>query len=157
MKMIPVFSCILALAFALLILAPLEAADPLYHELKKGDTLFSIARKFAIPYEALAVANGISDPTKLRIGDRLVIPEMVKVESGDSLSGIARMYGISSEDIRKANRLAVNAIIQPGDILVVPATRPSPPKTTAPPSASASSTTSLPRTSTSTMPATTTR
>ncbi len=124
MKLYPVRLRVLTLSFFLLAAATLQAADPVYHELKKGDTLFSIARKFDIPYEALAAANGIVDPTKLRIGSKLIIPELVFVEPGDSISGIARKFGINSEDIRKANKLGMNAIIQPGDILIVPASRP---------------------------------
>ncbi len=125
---------VLAAAFVFAAAASAFAADPIYYELRKGDTLFSIARKYDIPYEALAAANGIDDPTRLRIGEKLVIPELYKVEAGDSLSGIAKAYGITTDGLRKTNKLGGQSVLQPGDILVIPASRfvPGAPKVKAP-------------------------
>ncbi|MDP2816617.1 MAG: LysM domain-containing protein, partial [Rectinemataceae bacterium] len=92
----------------------LSAAEPVYHTLKKGETLFSLSRVYDIPYEALAAANGITDPTRLKVGDRLVVPELYKVENGDSLSVIARAYGITIDAVRKANMMGSQSVIQPG-------------------------------------------
>ena len=40
----------------------------------KGDTPLSIAKKYKIPFDDLLAANKIDDPTKLKIGQKLVIP-----------------------------------------------------------------------------------
>ena len=40
----------------------------------KGDTPLSIAKKFKVPFDDLLALNKIDDPTKLKIGQKLVIP-----------------------------------------------------------------------------------
>ncbi len=42
----------------------------------QGDTAYSIARQHGIPHTALMEANGLSDPTAVRPGQRLVIPSL---------------------------------------------------------------------------------
>jgi LysM repeat protein len=44
------------------------------YTVQEGDTLFDIALRFGVSLEALAKANGISDPTLIRPGQELVIP-----------------------------------------------------------------------------------
>ena len=45
---------------------------------KRGDTLWAIARQFGVTLEALQQANPeVTDPTKLRVGQTLVIPDSV--------------------------------------------------------------------------------
>ncbi len=41
-----------------------------------GDTLFSIANRFATTVAAIASLNGIADPSKIRVGEHLVIPNL---------------------------------------------------------------------------------
>ncbi len=42
---------------------------------RKGDTLYAIARKHHITLKALRAANpAVTDPTKIRVGQKLVIP-----------------------------------------------------------------------------------
>jgi LysM repeat protein len=44
----------------------------------KGDTLWNIARKFNVKPQELAAANGITDPSKLKIGTVLRVPGSVE-------------------------------------------------------------------------------
>jgi len=44
----------------------------------KGDTPVTIARKFKVSYDELIALNHIDDPRKLKIGQRLSIPEKIK-------------------------------------------------------------------------------
>ena len=50
----------------------------------KGDKLVSIAKKLKIPFDDLMAANRIEDPTKLQIGQKLIIPaKPTKPKKGD--------------------------------------------------------------------------
>jgi LysM repeat protein len=44
------------------------------YDIEPGDSLWSLARKWNTSSDAIARANGIADPSKIRIGQRLVIP-----------------------------------------------------------------------------------
>ena len=99
--------------------APGEGAQ-LYHSLKAGETLYSVARLYGLSVESLAQANGISDASKLRAGQKLIIPSAHKVQKGETLYSIAKGYGISVEELRKLNKLPATALIRVGELLLVP-------------------------------------
>lgn len=50
------------------------SADPVVHTVRKGETLYGIARNYGISVSALISANGITDPSRLVAGMKLVIP-----------------------------------------------------------------------------------
>jgi LysM repeat protein len=54
--------------------APTPAATPLTYVVVQGDTLGAIARRFGVTVAAIQQANGLTDPGRLRVGQRLVIP-----------------------------------------------------------------------------------
>jgi len=45
-----------------------------YYIVRPGDTLFRIARRFNTTVDALVAANRITNPNRLSIGQRLIIP-----------------------------------------------------------------------------------
>ena len=45
------------------------------YTVQAGDTLYGIAQKFGVSWEAIAEANNIEDATTLRVGQKLVIPQ----------------------------------------------------------------------------------
>lgn len=45
-----------------------------FHVVRTGENLATLARKFGTTQSAIASANGISDPNRIRVGQRLVIP-----------------------------------------------------------------------------------
>ena len=47
---------------------------PRIHIVQPHETLLDIAVRYQVPLDALARANGITDPTIIKPGDRLVIP-----------------------------------------------------------------------------------
>lgn len=96
------------------------AAGGNYHVLRKGETLYSVAKSYDISPDALAKANAVSDPSKLRIGMSLLIPAVHRVAKGETLFGIAKAYGITLDALRDANGLSSSSLIKPGDLLVVP-------------------------------------
>jgi len=102
----------------------LAAAQPLYHVIRSGETLYSVAKKYEVSADALIAANGIADASKLKPGQKLLIPSVHKVQKGETLYGIARSYGIDVEDLRAANKLSERSVIRVGQVLVVPGRRP---------------------------------
>ncbi|MCB1480320.1 MAG: LysM peptidoglycan-binding domain-containing protein [Rhodobiaceae bacterium] len=49
---------------------------------EQGETLYSISRRYGVPVNALMQANGISDPTQVRVGQRLTVPTYSASRSG---------------------------------------------------------------------------
>ena len=152
------FTTTLILVLALLATSA-SAENILKHTLEKGETLYSVSRKYKVSYEALASANGITDPTKLKVGTILIIPSVHVVEKGETLFGLARQYGISVGDLLAANKLSQGYVLKIGDVLVVPAAAPAADSAVQPVPAPASTTATVaknapaPAASTTTIPA----
>jgi lipoprotein NlpD len=112
-----------ALLFAFLLSASIATAaeaDPLYHVLAKGETVYSLAKMYKVSVDSILQANGIADPTKIRVGQRLLIPRTHTVAKGETLFSIGRLYAVSVADLRNANHLAASAVIVPGQVLLLP-------------------------------------
>ena len=108
------------------------------HVVSQGDTIFSIARTFNVDRDELMRVNGISDPTRLRVGQRLTIPgasgtsaqaantaqanSTYRAVQGDTFYGIARRHGITVNELLQTNNLSANYVLKPGDMLRVPGT-----------------------------------
>jgi LysM repeat protein len=106
-----------------------------YYIVRRGDTLFSIARRFGTTIGAIAQANGLSNPRYIRAGQRLVIPSACPayapppavsgatvyiVRRGDTLYSIARRYHTTVTAIVWANGIANPHRIWVGQRLVIP-------------------------------------
>ena len=101
-----------------------------------GDSLSAIAVEHGTTVSALMAANGISDPDRVYMGQRLVIPGagatpstlptmVVVVQRGDSLSAIAAEYGVTLSALIDANNITDPDTVHVGQELLVPgATRP---------------------------------
>ncbi len=61
------------------------------HVVKSGETLFSIAQRYGVTLAALSQANGIMDPTILRVGQQLVIPAGDFLQTTTLLSATAAL------------------------------------------------------------------
>jgi LysM repeat protein len=51
---------------------------------KKGDNPVGIAKKLKVPYNDLMALNHIDDPRKLRIGQKLLVPEAAKAKASSA-------------------------------------------------------------------------
>jgi len=91
-----------------------------YHVIQTGETLYSIAKSYAIPYDMLATLNGITDPAKIRPGIVLLIPQVHIVAKGETFYGISKKYDISIQDLKSVNNLSDSYILKVGDVLVIP-------------------------------------
>lgn len=112
------------------------AAERRTHTVVAGDTLGGVAHHYGITTAALALANGITPVTPIRIGQTLNIPapgETVRaptrvhiVAQGNTLASIAKSYGASVDTILKANHLDRKDRLQIGQKLVIPGDTPLP-------------------------------
>lgn len=101
-------------------------AEGVYHTVQAGENLFRIAQRYDTTVEAIARANGITDPTAVRVGQRLLIPEgqaasgnTYVVQPGDTLYSIARRFGMSVEALAALNGIAPPYTIEVGQTLRV--------------------------------------
>ncbi|MBN1520859.1 MAG: M23 family metallopeptidase [Spirochaetales bacterium] len=114
----------LALSLLLILaLFPALAADPTFHVVAKGETLYAIARRYDVKLDELIALNGIKDPAKVMPGTRLEIPGATAlvsytVQPGDTLYSIAKRFGMSVDQLKLANKLKSD-VIQPGQKLLV--------------------------------------
>lgn len=109
------------------------------YTIEKGDTFYSVAKKFGVSMKAVQDANPGVEPTKLKLGQKIVIPaaaaaptggpalqsiatgeQTYTVKSGDTLSKIATHFGTTVKAIRAANGLTTDKI-KVGDKLKIPA------------------------------------
>ncbi len=92
------------------------------HIIKSGDTLYSLAKMYQTPVDAIAKANDIKNPENLQIGQRIIIPQLARpnwyvVRYGDTLYSIARRFFTSVDNILKLNDLPDPDSIFPGEII----------------------------------------
>ncbi len=95
-------------------------AETVEHEVQRGDTLFSISRKYGVPVDALRDANQLDDADAIHAGTTLVIPDQYEVVRGDTLYSIARRHGLSVERLVDLNRMSEDDVLRVGDRLYVP-------------------------------------
>lgn len=105
-----------------------EAVVPGYHEVKQGETLYSIARMYNITLLELKALNELESDT-IKVGDELIVvplngekakEEVVTdnpdeplyhiVKEKDTLYSLGRKYGVTPEQIRRLNNIMDNHI-----------------------------------------------
>ena len=89
--------------------------------IEKGDTLYSIAKKFDISVNKLKEYNNLTS-NLLNVGQKILIPvendTTYVVKSGDTLYKIAREFNTTVDEIKRLNNL-VNNSLSIGQILIV--------------------------------------
>jgi peptidoglycan-N-acetylglucosamine deacetylase len=109
------------------------AQSGVYYTVQRGDTLYSIARRYGTTATAIANANGIANINHIRVGQRLYIPghstggtpwpvdsTHYVVRAGDSLSVLARRFNTTVQAIARANGISNTSHIRVGQRLIVP-------------------------------------
>ena len=87
-----------------------EGARPIaQYRLSTDDSLWSIANFYGLTAEAIAFANGITDPYHLEIGRQIMIPPLegalYKVADGDTVDSVATRFKVDPAVISDYNRL----------------------------------------------------
>lgn len=93
------------------------------HIVQAGETAFSIARQYGIPFSQLMVDNSLAEPYRLAVGQALVIQfpgQVHTVQEGDTVQGLSRRYGISVRELYRNNPiLGGEAFLYPGQTIVI--------------------------------------
>ena len=96
-----------------------------FYIVKKGDSLYSIARQYNTTVDAIMKLNNLNS-TSLSIGQTLKIPlgntnteTRYIVKAGDNLYNIARQYNTTVDAIRRRNNLSSNNL-SIGQVLIIP-------------------------------------
>lgn len=97
-----------------------------YYTIKRGDTLWAIARNYGVTVQNLVEWNNIQTPNLIYPGQRLILygnytssqnNNYYTVKRGDTLWSIARRYRICPKRIARLNGITNPNLIYPGQIL----------------------------------------
>lgn len=102
------------------------STQPTYqtYTIKKGDSLYSISKKYNTTVDAIKKINNLPSNI-LTIGTTIQIPSSNQknntytVERGDTLYSIAKRLGVSIDSLKAANNLTTN-MLSVGDKLIIP-------------------------------------
>lgn len=111
---------ILLVLLALLSYPLVSRGDYIYYSVKKGDTFYSLSRKFNIEIWVIQKENNISvlkEGVVIKIPNRNTLKYTVKQK--DTLFSIARRFNTTIEEIISVNKLE-SIDIKVGQILVIP-------------------------------------
>lgn len=106
------------------------------YTVQKGDTYYSISKKYNISLQELYSANGINENDVLKVGQVLKIPvkvststsssstspklENYEVVAGDTLYSISKKYSTTVDNLRSLNGLTESSVLKVGQVLKVP-------------------------------------
>jgi len=116
-----------------------KCCDGRFHTIKKGDTLYSLARMYNVPLVLLLKANPYIDVYNMQIGEKVCIPLNCEIRSnelddeyenesdvfayvvmpGESLEDILKKFDVTIMDIIENNK-AEDIIMKPGITILLP-------------------------------------
>ena len=117
---------------AIFILTFANAFSETIHTMKKGETVYGLSKKYGVAMSVILEYNGISDATKIVVGQKIKIPEIRNLKSdqkatqtyivqkGDTVYGIAKKFGTTQAEIFSLNGLSAQSVIKVGQKLKVP-------------------------------------
>ncbi len=91
------------------------------YNIKKGDTLWSLSRKFGTSEEIICNDNEIEDKHVIKAGQNIQIQKLgYKVKKEDNLAKIAEKFGLNKEIIMDLNNIESEESIKTDEILEIP-------------------------------------
>jgi LysM repeat protein len=105
---------------------PPAVSRPVYHVVKRGDTLSGLAARYNTSVAELRQLNAMSTTSVLRLGSKLKLPAAVSqppavsrpayhvVKRGDTLSGLAARYKMSVASLCSLNNIKTNSVLYVG-------------------------------------------
>ncbi|MBQ0003527.1 MAG: M23 family metallopeptidase [Treponema sp.] len=135
------FKNIILISFSISALS--AASADCTHKVQKGETLYSIGKKYQITVSELRAANNLSEKDVLKVGQNLEIPsadienaatlmstqnsvkpqkktEVYTVQKGDTLYGIAKKYEIKVAELYSLNGMKSGDVLKFGQKIKVP-------------------------------------
>jgi len=101
-----------------------EKSPLIRYQVKKGDTLFKIARKFGVSLSSIVIVNQKKKSSYLHPGDELLINLKTgflhQVKENETLKEIAKKYHLPLKILKEANNLEE---VEPGQIILIPQKR----------------------------------
>jgi len=101
-----------------------EKSSLIRYQVKKGDTLFKIARKFGVSLSSIVIVNQKKKSSYLHPGDQLLINLKTgflhQVKENETLKEIAKKYHLPLKILKEANNLEE---VEPGQIILIPQKR----------------------------------
>ena len=102
----------------------IDVGDTELYQVKPGDTLYSIAKKYNLSLTELKAINNITNDN-LAVGQLLNVPSGLSlvnsyiVEKGDTLYSIAKKFDISVNKLKEYNNLSTN-LLSVGQKILIP-------------------------------------
>ena len=115
------------------------STEPIVHIVQSGEHLTRISHRYGTTIDAIVKANGLKNPSYLRVGQRLTIPVagfpagaaaspataahapvVHVVATGETLTGIARRYRTTITAIARTNGIADPSYLRVGQRLTIP-------------------------------------
>jgi len=101
-----------------------STAGVIKYEIKDGDTVSFIAKKFSIDVATILEENDLYADDIIKSGMTLSILPISgateRVDAGQTLSNIAKKHNVDEETIKKYNKLLLASDIEEGQILIIP-------------------------------------
>lgn len=108
-----------------------EIGSDIIYIVKKGDTLWNIAKVYDTTVSQIVRINNIKNPNYIYAGQRIIIPTqsqliynkknyvLYKIRYGDTLYSISRRYNTSIANIVRLNRIQNPNLIYAGEIIKI--------------------------------------
>ena len=104
--------------------ATLFGTPPSMVRVEKGDTLYSISRRYSVPLKDLIQVNGLYPPYTLKVGQSLRLPsaQFHNVQKGDTLYIISRQHNVDLTTLSRVNNLRSPYTLHVGQKLLLSGT-----------------------------------